>query len=295
MNQILPNLKRYFLSTDCFKYIFLIFTMSICIPLFHEITSSIFKFVLVCGLFLIVYDFVKKKKFIRSRNSVLILFFLGSCFFSLLINKNQLSNLKAFIYTIIPLILFYSDYVDKDMVNIKNELRKISIIYCAITAVSSLISLFMFFIQFSRITESYTLGVRQGRLWGIYVSPNAGGIYALISVILSIFLIYSVKTNEKKEKNMIFTKIFCVLNILIEYMYISLTDSKGTELVVIFFSFIFTFLLYYFIDQKIYSSKPPKRIFVSSLIAILLSVSSLVLLRLTKQFLSFVPSFIDNF
>lgn len=297
MSKIIDNIKKYFLTTDYFRYVFLIFSMSICIPPLHEITSSSFKFILGWGILLVVYDFVDKKKFIRSKNSFVLLLFLSSCFLSILVNKNSLSNFKIFLYAIIPITLFYSDYVDRNTIEIKNELRKISLIYCSITFVSSVISLFMFFIQlsevkFSEATQFYTLGILEGRLYGIYVSPNAGAICALISIILSIFLLYLANLSKDRKKSIY--KVFSISNILIEFMYISLTDSKGTKLVIMFFSSIFAFLLYYFIDLKIYSSRRFKRGLISSLFSILACVNSIVLLNLTSKFLSFVPSFVES-
>lgn len=299
MNKIISNLKNCFLTTDYFKYVFLIFSMSICIPPLHVITSSLFKFILGWGILLVAYDFIDKKKFIRSKNSFVLFLFLSSCLLSILINKNSLSNFKIFLYATVPIMLFYSDYVDRNMIEIKNELRKISLVYCSITFISSVISLFMFFIQlsevrFSKATQFYTLGILEGRLYGIYVSPNAGAICALISIILSIFLLYLVNLNKDRKKSTIIYRIFSISNILIEFMYISLTDSKGTKLVIMFFSSIFAFLLYYFIDLRIYSSKQFKRGLISSLFSILACINSIVLLNLTSKFLSFIPSFIES-
>ena len=62
------------------------------------------------------------------------------------------------------------------------------------------------------------VGLKWGRLWGIYDDPNHGGTIAVAAILLTIYLIVTAKKRWQKG--------ICLLTIVIQFVYLVLSDSR---------------------------------------------------------------------
>lgn len=294
VKNILIFFKKNILTSEYFKYVFIIFTIAISIPIVHDYIGSYAKIAAMWGVFIIFYDIVADKLYFKRTHIKYLYIFILCYMLSVFFNHGFFFNFKVFIYTIIPLLVFYFDYLRYDSVAACiREIKKVCVFFIGITFITSFISISMYLTNFWFKDGTRVVGFYLGRLYGIYVSPNAGGIIALISLVLSIIIIRIYNSVNSRSFSLIF-KTFAATNILLQLIFISLTDSKGTLLTFVFLFFVLTFLYFIFINKRVSSLNWVMRNFLSFSIAIVVCVTCFLLLNVIGYLFSYMPSIIAN-
>jgi hypothetical protein len=158
--------------------------------------------------------------------------FLAVCFITQVINFKYggaavIGRLAYFALCILVLYSQYKSSVDSYKKTLIYSTRAIS---CAITP-AIVASLIMFFTLFTgrlplRAGVSAYVGVAENRLFGVFTSPNVGGMYALILIWCAIVNLHYLKKSKLKP---LWVGI-SIFQILISLTFISLALSRGTHL-----------------------------------------------------------------
>ncbi len=169
-----------------------------------------------------------------------------------------IENVKSIANLFIQFCLLYVVSLKKDRKGIKNELRIISNSVGAVWFVAVAISVFMYFADISYTQNRYLWGetseIVQGfvrehygvvvmRLWGIFVDPNFASAICIAVICMSLFVLFFSK--KKAEK------IFHIVNIICQYLYIVLSNSRMGLLILCLTVFVGVwYLSFIFIGKK---------------------------------------------
>ena len=174
------------------------------------------------ALLLLIFGITKWKVYLKNKYAgALVLFCIVNGITILLNWKIKLaSNIFTFGYMVTSLLLIFNMFYQKD----KEEVRKKTELFCWINVwipfVYAGLAILSFVLCISGVYEGrgglQYYGMHQNRLWGL-VNPNTGGTMAMISMLFSLYLILEYK---KKQK-------FLAVNILIQYIYMVLTQSRS--------------------------------------------------------------------
>lgn len=234
----------------------------------------------LAGAFLILWGLLIKNIELNFRKYFFQIIFLVCIVISSIVNIKYgfFRNLKDFLWMSISFFVLFlaTNKVSrrekyKFLVTIQNI-----VIYTWL--VLSFISLITFLLQINyifHIREGCWVGIGsvEGRLFGIFLNPNTASIISLISIIFSIFqLVSKTEFSAKKFIN--------ISNIVVQFSYIVLAESRGTALVMIFCVFLVTFSVAY---KKLNFRNIYKIIF-----ALLIAAISCVAVFLSMKFLNWL-------
>lgn len=153
----------------------------------------------------------------------------------------------------ICILLLYTQN-NSDMEGYSKLLKKVTAILGVVISVMMIISLWMFVTMYSQqiTTRSgvvVTIGFKENRLFGVFSSPNVGGLFALISIWCSIFSLYLRKDQKKTYPVWVAVS---VVQILLAVGFISAALSYGTYLMGFAFLAVFCLLRPAFrVEQKL--------------------------------------------
>lgn len=269
-----------------FKIIFLLWALVHYLGLGQYITSYASPVILLWGGLLIIKNIFIDRVNFSMKYTILIYAFLASYVVTIFINRdlNFLGNTKTLIWASIMMIaLFINDY-NKDKEQILRDISRISRAVVIASLIISGISLLLFFFNINFwITRVDGPQIPQGyyaaRLWGIYVDPNQSCNVALISLALSCVLLL---------RKTLLNKIILILNILVQYLLIVLSGSRGGEIGLAFF----LIGVLYLVIEKIFKDKIKGitfRVIVSVALSIVLTVVLMGTLSITRRGLALIP------
>lgn len=208
--------------------------------------SQILKLLLIVGFLLIIYSLSKGFIKINNFNKKTILFFLSSIIISVFLNyqDNFVKNLTDFMYVSLQIITLYLICINHQKEDLDREMYYFSLILSIITFIFSLGSLILMFMDFQLpqyfIDYGYRIGFSEGRLWGLYGNPNTLAQISIFSVAASMICL--------KLSNQRCIKLFSSFNLIVQYIAISLTNSRSGYVSIIFLLTIFVF---FYFEKKI--------------------------------------------
>ena len=255
------------------------------VPVF--IDSSIFSVLGVFGFSLVLWRILGKNINFNFKKSYLLLF-IFAVFISSIINFKYgiFKNLKDIIWLFITFFVIYSypksesdDEKIQEFYKIQNLITYIwgTLAFCSILTALMQIS----YISYVKDDWYLRVGIVENRLFGIFNNTNSASIISLISLIFSVYQI--------KFKNSYFAKKWINLsNIFIQYIYISLSESRGTYMVLMFASFLTSLFWVY---DKLGRKKKVKNILTSILFSVFISFFVLVSVFLIIKLFSFLSIF----
>ncbi len=232
----------FLLSHQAFAFFYGIFLFGYEISLIRNIVSVIHPIFIAWGCLLICYDvFIRKSWEVVVLQKILFLFGIVVMITGVInYRAGIVGNIKECILTVLPVFVLYPTCFLE-----KAEKRRTFLISfsgaAVVTFVSSLVSVFLFFIRFQ---ETITFlgqelevglveclgegGVTYVILNGIYVDSGHAATFAMSSVVYSCILFWACKRKifEKKIWNRI-AIIFCVFNISVQLCYFTLANSRG--------------------------------------------------------------------
>lgn len=160
------------------------------------------------------------------------------------VDYGYIDNIKAVIWMVVQYFLVFAFDKEKEYEIEKSVLFKVFLVY---TGVCALISIWMMITHWQRynlIEGIYWLqgGFIDNRLFGCYVDPNYGAIFAIVSIIISVSYLIDWKSIK------VVWKVLLLINVIFEFLYLCYSDSRTGIVAVAASSFILVFL--WFFDKK---------------------------------------------
>lgn len=191
-----------------------------------------------------------KRGYINKVTQFSIYAFLISYIITIFINSNSnlIGNTKTLIWQIIMMFVLFRSESWKSKDEVDSDIIKISKLIIVLTIILSLTSLIIFLLNIvywvKRVDGAVIpIGYYYARLWGIYVDPNQAAVISIISMLASVIVLIN-----KKYKSLS----FIISNIVIQYIFMILTASRGGMIGFLFSSIVLGYLLLdYLLRNKI--------------------------------------------
>ena len=190
------------------------------------------------ALLTLLYRVINYRYFIHNKLFWLSLLFVLSYVISFLLNIEyaNMNTIKTLLFMGIEFCLLLATDERKDFKAKKRELKLILTVFNFYMFISSIASIVLLACGYGNIVErngqKILSGFVWGRLWGVFTDPNYASVLASMAIIISLYAF-------KKYKKVIW-RIFNVINICLQLVYITLSDSR-TGLVVLFLSLVVYF------------------------------------------------------
>lgn len=262
------------------------------VPSDLDIENIPMKIIFVWGILLIIRDFFTKRLMFKQPLSPIIVAILVSFFISVMLNFSYQfpNNAINWVYLAHTFLLIYPYDASIDNETTQKWVKRFNDTLIGIIAFLSAGSLllYVFNIQYWVIDGTGTHWLRQGfmenRLFGLYTSPNFGSMLGFFSIVA--ILMNNIIKRGRWNK---FQK-FYIVNIVIQYLYYILANSRGTTLGLVSFGM---FAVIYFVIKGWQTKtlrNPGKRI--SKLVLVLFLATSVT--STVERGLSYVPSVVEN-
>ena len=214
-----------------------------------DVTSVL---ILLFGTVILFYKLLHYKELFKCKFILLWLLFFISYVITMIINYKYgiIGNIKGGVWLAFQCIILFCIEESYEQSTVKQELKVVSAILIAYTAVCNFIGLIMmiqsyggrFFYDDGSMS---CYGFIWGRLWGCYTDPNHGGLITAVAILAAIYLILISKK--------IWLKIMYGVSIALNYLYIVFSDSRSSKI-----SLVLAFLLFLILFIS-FNSKETKR------------------------------------
>ena len=227
---ILCKLKKYLeIVRKCYIVAFITYLLLSRVVMFVNIitlpvNSLIYNMFAFVGIAILVWDFFTNFYQFKSIENIMLVLFMIVCLISSVINIKYgiANNFKTMVWMCIQFFILFSSLHVKDKKYIQSMFNVIMKITTFIWFITSLISLaqFFFVIQYKAPFSGYPRrqGFVDNRLFGVYSDPNFAAVTSIVVIIFAVFLCKRAKSKK--------TKIFHILNIIVQVMYIILSGSR---------------------------------------------------------------------
>ncbi len=282
---------KIFRDSIYYKIIFVIWALLHALTLGQYITGYFSIPIIAWGGILVLKNIFNKKSYINKATQFYMYVFLLSYIVTIFINRNSnlVGNTKTLIWQIIMMFVLFISEAWKSKDNVDLDIIRISKTVIVVTMILSLISLIIFFLNIvywvNRVDGVLIpIGYYYARLWGIYVDPNQAAVIAIVSILVSIIVLISKKYKSLK---------LIISNIIIQYIFMILTASRGGAIGFLFGVIVLGYLLSdYILRNKI--TKCVFRSFISIFIALILSGVLLLSEAPIRKVLAIIPTSISN-
>lgn len=193
-------------------------------PAFLKIHLGVFrKAGLVWGAVLLAIFLIKNYRvYLENKLAMVLFLFCVANGITILVNwrVKLSSNIFSFGYLTTSLLLVFNMFWQKEEEEIEKKVKIFSwmnvimpLIYATVALITFLLSIE---VRYELPNGYQYLGMFENRLWGLF-NPNTGGMMAVISMAFSLYLIE--KSAQKKK--------LLIVNIVIQYLYLILTQSRS--------------------------------------------------------------------
>lgn len=150
-----------------------------------------------------------------------------------------MDNVKAAIWMSVQYFLIFAFDKKEDSSFEKSVLFKVFLVYTGICATISMWMMVTHWYRYDLYDGMYWIigGFADNRLFGCYVDPNYGAIFAIVSIAISIFYLFDWKNIK------IIWKVLLIVNVILEFLYLCYSDSRTGMVAVAASAFILVFLL----------------------------------------------------
>lgn len=233
MKEKVKRLDKYCMELP-FKIVYLVFAFfTYCNLTYNKpIMSIMVDLVLGLGAIAVVFRILKIREYMQTKGLVFLILFCVSYIISMVANyKYGISdNFKYLIWTGFHFFVFYMCDIKRDAMEYKKEFDIISWTFVFVSFILVFASLIMYYMgisieEYDHQGGVFLAGVVWGRLWGTFTDPNYGSVFATLSIVFSY---YKIASTKKKA-----IKVFLGLNMVGDFFYIALSDSR-TGIVCIF-------------------------------------------------------------
>lgn len=233
-----------------YKALLIGFTMLNMIQLLNPYLVEYTGHFIFVGFLILGYDIFIKRTLTGNRHKFVLLALTASYLVTLFLNRQDLhSNSVMLAYSVAQMFLMYSyDATEKEQ-NVISEILLINKVIGVFTMAMSALSILMFLTGFqiklmSRGHETI-LGYSEGRLTGLYINANPGAALTMISLLVSVLSIIILRNQKDGLKPQKGWKSFFYVNLIVEYCYLVLSNTRGVSLpLVMVFPILFAFDLH---------------------------------------------------
>ena len=284
------RLLKIFSDKIYYKIVFLVFALLRNVAFFTGPITTISLYLMTFwALGIFAYDFFIAKRLFAFKYSGLLFAFLVAYAITVLVNfdLNLLDNVKNFIYTLIQFFILCWIDLNADKEKVKKEMLKLNYVIIACIFFLSLCSLIVYIFSIPIEINGSHYGFTNSMLFGVYTNPSPGGISSFISVVLFIvnLVLYKIQ-NVKITKGV---KGYFIANLVVQFLYVSLCNTRGSELAwAAFIGAACVLLLKNKFRTMNKFSKAP--LVFALVVAIVLSGSFFVATTVTRKVMSYVPS-----
>lgn len=179
------------------------------------------------GAVLLLLRAFRFKQYLNSFSAILLVLFCISMAVSSLLNRQYgvMENIQALTWTTLQFGMLYLCDKKRSAAEYKREFVILASIFSVYVLLANIVSIAMFFAHYGVFGQfsfnGNIIGFVWGRLWGVHSDPNNGSVMCVASIVLCICAWASVPTKTKK----VFKTFLCV-NIILDYCYIILSDSR---------------------------------------------------------------------
>lgn len=206
--------------------------------IFYDLMRPLRYLVLIWGMFLILEAFLCKRDMFKNKYGIIILAFCFINYISVVLNYSGrfFYGVVTMVYVSIFLLLFFFALCWKDTTIDENEKwldRVVNLIiwFSFATAVIALLMFVFNIVGVYQLGDSINYyGMRHNRLWGVYNANTAVSI-CMMSIACSLYKMQSAKTK------------FLWVNIVIQYIYLVLTQSRTGWILLIGFSILYALFM----------------------------------------------------
>ncbi len=192
------------------------------------------------GCAIILFNVSDIKVYIKQKDFLLLILFLVSYITSMILNYKYAfgENIKCLVWLIFQIYIIYMSSLNRTYQEIKNEFKIISLIWIWIISITNFIGCMMFFGKINLIVDSSNgfkrIGFYWSRLWGLYDDPNQGALFSVIAIYFALFLLRILKS-----------KILLWISIIINSMFIVMSDSRTGVLCLAIGGAVYVFFIYF--------------------------------------------------
>lgn len=197
-----------------------------------QVQPLLVKVCLVLGILALLGRLFFFRDYWKTPHWIVLAFFCLSFLLSMAVNYRYgafTADFKWLIWTGLLFFLLYVCDTSRDTGEYKKEfmvLSHILIIYSVIAAAASIYLMFQLYhaMWYTAGGELMIAGFQWGRLWGVYTDPNYGSTFSVAAILLCIYFL-------KKRKK--WGKIPYGMIILVDYLYITFSDSRTAEVAMV--------------------------------------------------------------
>lgn len=155
-------------------------------------------------------------------------------------------NIKEIIWMICFMFVLYSSCHTYTVKEMKKEISVLAAIWIAYCSVVNTVSISMitwgrnyglYRLENGEMVEYKVVGFKWGRLWGMYDDPNHGAAIAVAAMLLALYLLFTIKNK--------YIKPLLAVSMIIQFLYIVLSDSRTGMVMIGAAGFLWTFVLLY--------------------------------------------------
>lgn len=276
----MPSLRRAVFNRTLYLCVYTLFTLLYNFCYVSRIMNYVANGILVVwGLIFLVHDLLGKRLVSSHRLLIPFISFLAVYVISVLINVRHgfFENGYLFLLCLVEFFVLCSYDLSAAKDDVLREIKCIALTAIAASFPLSAGSLVLFAGKMKVKAYGNTYGFVQGRLYGFYTNPNSGSMVAFFSIALAIMLMIIWKGRFKK---------LLITNILVQFLYLALALSRGSQAALIVFGLFFSF----FLSMRRLRVKDIRRRIAAGLGVAILSVTALGLaLEVSRLGLSYIP------
>ena len=238
----MEKIRCILFNRNKYREVFLFITILYSISYFTSFSTILNLFLLLWGGLLLVSDLFSTRIIFKSKKLILLMIFIVGYFITLIVNRDMgfFENAKIFLLTILQFFILFAFSEEDDEKSVFKHITIFSEIIVKVTFITSGLSLIIYILGINFEFKDFIIGVQNGMLNGIYTGANTAGPLAAISIAVSLLVI------ELKKK---YAKIkFLWTNIIIQFIFICMTNSRATMYCIMVFAIILA--LFYFKDYK---------------------------------------------
>ena len=233
-------MKRVLFDTHCYRNVFIVCTILFTVVFLNTLSSVLNLFLLVWGGLIICKDILSKKTIIKSKIYIPLLVFLIFDTCTLIINRelNLFENFKIYLLSMLQFFILFAFDNEEDEEYVFKNIMVFNRIIIIMTFILSSVSLIIYLLAINKEIGDYVIGMSAGgtMLNGVYTGPNTAGPLAALSIIATLMNM-ELRHDNKKNK-------FLYINIIIQYIFICMTNSRATLYSLLIFSFFYA--IFYF-------------------------------------------------
>ena len=248
---------------------------------------AVFSGLAAFGFFIFAVEIMRGEIEFRLTDNILLFLFIGTLVVSSIINYRYgiFQNIKECVWTLISFFVVGGCVSRGDTRNTTKNVIKIQNIIIVFWLILSFLSICTAVLQIGHVVSVRDntwigIGVAENRLFGVFVNPNSASIVAVMAILFSIFQIAYNSVGALNVK-------LNIVNIIIQLIYISLAESRGSAMVLLFLSFVLVFAY----GCGVFKFEGFKKFLFSFLVAAMFTATLYFTMNLIMQVFSVMPSF----